>query len=69
MAVRNTFSSRDALGNILTALSPLSTLAKESTMEEIKPELEEINMELKRIRTGHELYLWEEEVNEIRGEE
>jgi len=66
MGVRNTYSSRAVLADILTALSPLSTLAKETTASEASEKMDEITTELKKTRTGHELHLWEEEVDEIR---
>lgn len=72
MPVKSTYSSRFALGSILVALNPLAGLATESKLvaEGIRDELDEVTVELRKTRKGHELFVWEEEMDEVlNGEE
>lgn len=67
MAVKSTYSSRNALADIQTiietGLSPLVDM--ESILDDTKHKMDEVVSELKKTRTGHELFLWEEEVEEV----
>ena len=61
MPVRSTYSSRDALGSILSAINSLSTsITGGATLTDVKDALEESHTELKRIRRGQELVVGQE---------
>lgn len=66
MPVKNTYSQRAVLDNILVAVGALAGGATEVTANKAEGKLNEINEELGRVRTGHELFLWQEEVSEVR---
>lgn len=67
MALRST-GDYSLLSDISTKLDTLSDLAKDTSIADVEQKLDEMDMELKKIRTGHELHLWDETVDEPREE-
>lgn len=67
MAVRSTYSSRTTLEAILATLNPLATM--NSRVDDTNDKLDEITNEIRKTKTGHELHLWGNTVNEPREED
>lgn len=63
MPVRSTFSQRSSLEAIQASLA---LLAKDTTMNDVVSELKDTIEELRTLRTGFEIFQWEEEVEDIK---
>ena len=62
MPFRGTYSPRTVLEAIRDSVVLVPSLATESTINDVKVQVEEMLLELKRTRLGHQLHLWGSEV-------
>ncbi len=71
MSVKSTYSPAAVLGEIRDSLSAVATTAasQDGRAEDTNEKLDRVVSTLERIKTGQELHVWGNEVNEAREEE